>query len=81
MVGTIIKTFPLRGMFSISKVENPKLFTFHKYRQLCSDVNRKGHAAVCMTLSYAMCGNINNYGASILLIGQPYHCVFYPQNI
>ena len=30
VVGTVIKTFPLRGMYSISKVENPKLFTFHK---------------------------------------------------
>ena len=40
----------------------------------------EGHAAVRMNISHAMCGNINNYGASILLIGQPYHYVLYHQN-
>ena len=30
VVGTVIKTLHLRDMYSISKVENPKLFSFHK---------------------------------------------------
>ena len=41
LAGTVIKTLLLRGIYSISKVENPKLFTLNKYSELRWYVNRK----------------------------------------